>query len=243
MIAVFPLLSVAGFGVVYVLYAAAHKTDPVEVVTRHAIWIHLVLLTVPFGVAWSDGSRRGALVEMGLRLPEVGAVGAMMSTVLGVPVAVCSGAVLYYAELLMVVALRRRHGRVGNSSGRSRWRARSRYVPAFWPYVGASFAVSGVEEFVWRGYLTVYFRECMGLDALWALATASGMFGLHHAAFGPRNCAAKTIHGLVWGVMFLVTGSLVPSAVSHMAFQYMVWRRLKDSAGVSRETEQNGKVG
>ena len=242
-VAAFPLLSLAGFGAAYILCSASHKTEPAAAVARHAIWIHLVLLTVPFGAAWSDGSRRGVLAEMGLRLPDVDGVGTVVSTVLVVLAAVGSGVVLYCAELLTVVVLRRRCSRVGKggSSGKSRWR--SRYVPAFWPYVSASFAVSGVEEFVWRGYLTVYFKECIGLGASWALVAASGMFGLHHAALGLRNCAAKTVHGLVWGMMFVVTGSLVPSTVSHMAFQYMVWRRLKDSANAFRHSRESGKAG
>lgn len=98
------------------------------------------------------------------------------------------------------------------------------------PYISSSFAVGCVEEFVWRGYLIVYFIERVELDTLWALVAASGMFGLHHAALGLRSCAAKTVHGMVWSLMFIMTGSLAPSAVSHMVFQYMVWRHLAGSA-------------
>ena len=103
--------------------------------------------------------------------------------------------------------------------------------PALLSHMAPAAAIVFAEEYVWRGYLTLYLCERAGLHIAAALVAANGLFGLHHAAFGLRSCLAKMVHGLAWGLMLVSTGSLLPSAVSHAAFQCMVWKRMREVPG------------
>lgn len=224
-VAAFPVVSVAGFGAAYVVLARGGRDRADNALARHAMWIHLLLLTIPFAAAWRDGLLRGGPADLGMRLPDVGVLGSTVSTILAVPAAAATGAGLYGAELLAAAAVRRRRGGSGAATApvyRARVALEERAFPSF---MTAAAAIVLAEEYIWRGYLTLYFSERMGLPVVWALVGASGLFGLHHAALGLRTCLAKMLQGFAWCLMLVATGSLLPPVVSHLAFQYAVWKR------------------
>ena len=227
-IAVFPVVSAAGFGVAHAVLAAVSGDRSGDALARHALWIHLLLLTIPLGTAWGDGLLRAGPAELGMRLPAVGGLGPALSSAVAVPAAAAAGVVLYCGELLVAVAAHRRRGVLATTPDAAPGNAGRAPVgggTGFASYMTAAAAIACAEEYVWRGYLTLNFSDRVGLPVLWTLAAASGMFGLHHAALGLRSCLAKTVHGFAWGLMLVTTGSLIPPVVSHTAFQFMVWRR------------------
>jgi len=84
--------------------------------------------------------------------------------------------------------------------------------------LGASgFAAVG-EEVLWRGYLLAYAQATATVTAEMGLVISAVSFGSNHAYFGWRNVVSKSLLGLAWGGLFLVTGSLVAPIVSHLAF-------------------------
>jgi membrane protease YdiL (CAAX protease family) len=84
--------------------------------------------------------------------------------------------------------------------------------------LGASGFAAVVEEMLWRGYLLAYAQTTATVTAGMGLVISAVAFGSNHAYFGWRNVVSKSILGLVWGGLFLVTGSLVAPIVSHLAF-------------------------
>ena len=231
-IAVFPIVSAAGFGVAHAMLAAVSGERSGDALARHALWIHLLLLTIPLGAAWHDGLLRAGPADLGMRLPAVGEFGPALSSAMAVSAAAAAGVVLYCGELLVAIAAHRQHGVLATTPDAAPDNAGPAPVgdgTGFASYMTAAAAIACAEEYVWRGYLTLYFSDRVGLPVVWALAAASGMFGLHHAALGLRSCLAKTVQGFAWGLMLTTTGSLLPPVVSHTAFQFMVRRHTSRS--------------
>lgn len=92
------------------------------------------------------------------------------------------------------------------------------------------------EEVLFRGYLLTGLR---GAVPLWAaLALQAVLFGAHHASFGLRAVPAKAVHGFVWGVLTVASGSLLPAVAAHLVFQFLACRRL-----VRRRPDDAGEGG
>ena len=80
------------------------------------------------------------------------------------------------------------------------------------------------EELLFRGLLLSTLRSLVPLSS--ALIVQAIMFGTNHASFGVRNVLTKSINGIGWGFLTIAFGSIVVSALSHILFQYLVFRRL-----------------
>jgi membrane protease YdiL (CAAX protease family) len=91
-----------------------------------------------------------------------------------------------------------------------------RQVSALLPVV-ASAAVIG-EEIAWRGYLLTFFSGTLSLHWATGLVLSAASFGLNHYYFGVREIVAKSVLGLLWGGLFLATGSLLAPIASHLVF-------------------------
>ena len=230
-VAAFPLLSVAGFGSVYMLLPVVRRSQA-SVFGLSTMWIHLLLLTIPLGATWRDGVRRAEHADLGLQFPDFAGLGPVLSSVGALPAAAAAGVILFRGELLVAdAAYRRRDANLPTADTSPRNSASSLEIgqPTLPSYMAAAVPVACAEEYIWRGFLTMYFTTTMDFPVTCALVAANAMFGLHHAAFGLRSCLAKAGHGFTWGLMLLATGSLLPSVVSHSAFQLMVWRRARIS--------------
>ncbi len=80
---------------------------------------------------------------------------------------------------------------------------------------GLSVTAGVCEEIVFRGYLTWYLAAFVGL---WpAVFAAAPVFGLAHAYQGPAGVLKAGLTGLVMGVLFVATGSLLFPIVLHAA--------------------------
>jgi membrane protease YdiL (CAAX protease family) len=72
------------------------------------------------------------------------------------------------------------------------------------------------EEALYRGFLIRYLHDgAPALPLLLALAAASLVFGLAHVYQGAPAILRTGIAGLAFGLLFLLTGSLIPSIVLH----------------------------
>src|SRR5262245_26625191 len=69
------------------------------------------------------------------------------------------------------------------------------------------------EELVWRAFLQPYVT----------LIPASIAFALHHFHFGWRHILFSFLAGLVWGLLFWLSGSLWPSVLSHLLYNALAW--------------------
>ena len=72
-----------------------------------------------------------------------------------------------------------------------------------------------VEEIFWRGFVQDALADHIGTTA--SLLLTSLVFGLHHwfAGFGPRFIVLATVGGLLFGLLFEWTGSLLAPIIAH----------------------------
>jgi membrane protease YdiL (CAAX protease family) len=95
----------------------------------------------------------------------------------------------------------------------------------------AILVVVAAEEIVWRGLVTTLLAEKIGSRHAWigaailyALASVPSAWALRDpvAGLNPMLPLASLAVGLVWGGMGRMTGRLVPSILSHAAFDWCV---------------------
>jgi membrane protease YdiL (CAAX protease family) len=183
------------------------------------------LLVVPIVLVFSSGD---AVVDEGwLSSPPFDAPAAISA--LALVGAALSGYALFRAELVVagLVARAREsrpvlgHPAVDGATGSF---GEARTGVAGFVVVGA--VMGAVEELLWRGYFIT------GAELLWGWPTAAAViagalsFGINHYFFGLRNVFLKGFEGVVWGAMFVASGSLWLPIASHTTFNVFVGRRL-----------------
>jgi membrane protease YdiL (CAAX protease family) len=97
-------------------------------------------------------------------------------------------------------------------------------IPGFIPNSAAERAVwipfsltAGIcEEILYRGFLIHFLHDgAFALPIVGALAASSVLFGLGHVYQGPKSVLTITIGGFGFGLLFLLSGSLIPCIVLH----------------------------
>ncbi len=88
-----------------------------------------------------------------------------------------------------------------------------------------------LEELVWRGFLPSALHDAWGLSLAPALLLSSAAFGLHHHVFGRLQVLLKMGHGLIWALLALVSGTLLPALVAHLTFNIAVLRPHRSAHG------------
>jgi membrane protease YdiL (CAAX protease family) len=93
-------------------------------------------------------------------------------------------------------------------------------------WVALSFTAGLCEEVVYRGFLIGYGCSLVGRDlapprpddaAAWAAtAAAAAAFGGAHLYQGPRQAAKVAVAGLLFGALYVVSGSLWPGILLHV---------------------------
>ena len=83
-------------------------------------------------------------------------------------------------------------------------------------FVGLALTAGVMEEYVFRGYALFCLREVTGSTPL-AVTLATAGFGLGHAYQGWRAVLRTALGGAILVVPVLVTGSLLPSVIAHVA--------------------------
>jgi len=71
------------------------------------------------------------------------------------------------------------------------------------------------EEVLYRGFLLWYLGHWMG--PVPGLAVAAAVFGVGHSYQGPRGIAVTALVGMVLGLVYLASGSLLPAMLLHAA--------------------------
>jgi membrane protease YdiL (CAAX protease family) len=80
------------------------------------------------------------------------------------------------------------------------------------------------EEVLFRG--AVLHEVTTHRGALLGVIAASLVFGLHHVSFGLPAIAGKTLAGVLWAGLMLLTGLIAVPLVAHLLFQSLVYRRM-----------------
>jgi membrane protease YdiL (CAAX protease family) len=95
------------------------------------------------------------------------------------------------------------------------------------------------EEILYRGFLIRFLHDGSLALPIWgALALSSLCFGLGHAYQGRKGVVTSTIAGLGFGLLFLLSGSLIPGIVLHALIDLQmvyVMRPIPDGAGAAAE--------
>lgn len=78
------------------------------------------------------------------------------------------------------------------------------------------------EEIFWRGFLQR--RISLRWGRLWGLGGATLVYTLVHAWSGnPVLILAAGVAGLFWGILYLLTDSVIPSLISHALWDFTVF--------------------
>jgi membrane protease YdiL (CAAX protease family) len=236
-----PLVLAVGFGAA----ATLHRTIlGRRLPDRYGGHVYVLLLLVPLAAVWYDRRDEGGLGS--LLAPDDAP--AVTATSLWLLVGAAVGIALFAVELSTV--RRSRHGRCqaldvspattsrADVSGvRPRtWPARTRPAPAdrrtahVLDVSAPTFLVLGaasvlLEEVIWRAYLIGFLRSAWDVAAPAAVVFAGVAFGANHLYFGGRAFLFKSMHGAVWGVLFVASGLVWVPIASHAAFDLAVWHR------------------
>jgi hypothetical protein len=89
------------------------------------------------------------------------------------------------------------------------------------------FLVVVPEEIVFRGGL-VGLLDAAGPAAF--VAASAVLFGLIHFTFGARDVVVKTFDGAVFAVVFVATGSLAASVLTHLGYNLASFHVFADYA-------------
>lgn len=226
--------------------------------TRYEGLLFFAALCIPFGFVVTDLIRRDGLAMAGVAWPSVAGLPVPVSVVISLLVGLALGAALYYTELLWAVSAAN-HGAVKagaprrgvaprlaefmrhkpmRETPREVGSRRNQSLESFARYMSLSVVICAMEELIWRGFVVSVLGAWLPIPAL-AMAASASMFAAHHLSFGMRTAAMKALYGFVWACLFVVTGSLLASFISHLTFQYFVWqrlerRRLRAAAAVER---------
>lgn len=83
-------------------------------------------------------------------------------------------------------------------------------------YIAVAITAEICEEFLYRGWLMQLFGA--GLGSIWfGLVVSSVAFGLAHMYQGRTGVIGTGVLGLLFGLIFLASGSLLPGQVLHAA--------------------------
>lgn len=224
-ILLFPLVTATFFTVAFVAARAVLGPGGAVSVGRHSHLLYAGLLLLPLAVAlpeWDELS--GVRDPLGYPFGH-GGPAAVVSTV----AAGLAGVAIFAGELTLSVLFSRtrvrasllRHPLVEGATPSLR-----AVYPTVRNFVVPALLIGTAEELLWRGYLIGGAERRWGWSAGQALVVSALAFGLNHYIFGLRNVVLKSLSGLAWGSMFLLSGSLWMPVASHAAFNVCAWRRL-----------------
>jgi membrane protease YdiL (CAAX protease family) len=99
-------------------------------------------------------------------------------------------------------------------------------------FVLLSLTAGVCEEVLYRGFLIRFLHEgALALPVAAALAVSSVAFGLGHAYQGFKGVLTTTACGLGLGLLFLLTGSLIPAVVLHALIDLQLVYVLRPTPG------------
>lgn len=225
-----PLILGCLFALAFGLYMGILGPDGGAAMMRHAPLLYAGFLMIPLGVLFAlDGLSR---LETWFALP----VG---TDALRIVVGAALGVLLFRMELGAVstlLRLVRRDGGVRTAVEGGSSSLGDTGLPGS-PIIVAVIVISAGEEIVWRGFILDISQSAWSLAPATAVVLAAVTFGANHWYFGLQNVMLKTLSGLVWGALTVVSASLWPVVVSHIVFSLLTIVRLKQ-----QEREKRGDL-
>jgi membrane protease YdiL (CAAX protease family) len=107
-------------------------------------------------------------------------------------------------------------------------------------WVFLSLTAGTCEEVLLRGFLIRFLHEGgLGMSLAVALVVSAMIFGLAHVYQGFKGVAGTALGGLVFGLIFLLSGSLIPGIVLHVLVDLQVayvLRPVPDDVAAALET-------
>ncbi|WP_066051994.1 CPBP family intramembrane glutamic endopeptidase [Robertmurraya korlensis] len=89
-----------------------------------------------------------------------------------------------------------------------------------WTYV--SWTAGITEEVIYRGFLLIALTQMFPSHSLWLTIILSGvMFGLAHTYQGFVNVIKTSLFGLVFSILYIGLGSIVPLIILHFLIDYV----------------------
>jgi membrane protease YdiL (CAAX protease family) len=166
-------------------------------------------------------------------------------TIAGPVIAVAVGAYMILALLPLLQSLRGPRWRQAYAVALRRVMAD---IPGLLPntaiersaWIAVSLTAGICEEVLFRGFLLRFLHEGgLGLPAGAALLASSLAFGLGHVYQGAKGVLSTTIAGLAFGLLFLLSGSLIACIVLHVLLDLQLAFVLRpvredESAGAAR---------
>lgn len=213
----FPLITAAGYGTLLIaVYQRRFGKHAAEHLDRDGLVLYPLFLAVPVAAVVLSGPARGTLDRF-----LGGVSGGLGATTLACIGAVGVGVALFSFDRWASGAS---HGQRPIVEGRSQsW---DDFGPGPAAYGLLSVLVVAGEELVWRGTVLGGLHGIYGWSAAAAVALSAVSFGVNHYWFGLRNVALKSVHGVIWGALLLLTGSLLVPIISHLTFEAVVGLRL-----------------
>ena len=227
----FPLVAAIGYGIV--TYCDLVLLKDRKLLTRYSQFLYAGFLAIPVVGVWFATANDGGVFAMFEPHPGDPALLIGVWLFLGAVL----GSVLYAFELWGTLTLKNlpgvgslmQHPAVEGNTETGVNQVRQVAAPAAFAAVAGSTVV--LEEIAWRGFLIEFLEERLELGVAGALVIAGVSFGLNHLYFGLRGFLFKSVHGIAWGALFVVTGSLLAAIVSHFVFNVWVWKKLRKGAG------------
>lgn len=131
---------------------------------------------------------------------------------LWLPAAVVVGAALVGAEFVLGAVPRLLDG-----TGRPRLAVHRGGGAVGGGYAGALLVTAVAEELLYRGLWIGVLHERFGMPAGVAVVVAAVAYAVGHLFFGGLAVAQKTLSGVVFGLLLVLSGSLVVPLVAHLA--------------------------
>lgn len=216
LIVLFPLI--AGLGYVLLAYVGKLLAWSEDFSNTHGFSIYAVFLLIPLGALWATtieiapNAATAALWD-----PE-----AIPDGVLIGGLGIVSGVLIYLLEWGYVrFRLWRRPLQLEEGLDAAPATASDQREESHLGFVLVTLFIVFAEELLWRGYLLSFLADGLSLSLGVSLVLASVAFGFNHFFFGFRNIVLKTLWGAAWGGLYLLTGSLWASMLSHGTFNML----------------------
>lgn len=220
----------AGFGIITWILSSINPTSVSGIMAKQGGKFYLTFLSIPFLIVLIQVYLQKDLATVGVYPPSIAYLNPIISVTVSIFIAIIVGCSLYYNELYLSILIYKKIKNahpIANKISEGGSSSLIRQKNSFWGYMILSLLVCIAEEFIWRGFLLSFLINHFNIHIGWALLISSFLFGLNHLFFGLRNIFLKFIDGIVWGLLFLITSSLLIPILSHLTFQYFVWRRLQ----------------
>lgn len=220
----FPLITFATFTALFFVYQSRRRW--MAKFQRHTFFWYPLLLAAAFGVIAATPSGRTGLIDV------AGTLSAGATVTVWAAVGIVLGGALFALEKVVAIVLLRAGPHLPSVveaalDGRTSEMAEIGLSASAWTVYAVAFVVG--EEWLWRGFLLMQLPARLGWSVALALVVSSLAFSSNHYIFGARNVLLKCLEGLVWGALFLVSGTILVPILSHFAFALLVGRDLRRS--------------